>query len=97
MRNPDAARPWLAGPAVHIETLVLVCAGFLMLSGNGPFWRATLADRSLSDPGTWFYAGAVFVGALIGTTFGTTFSLKFIQRALGLVLLIAGAKLIGVY
>jgi uncharacterized protein len=39
----------------------------------------------------------VFAGALIGTTFGTRFAVQHIQRALGLVLLIAGAKLIGVY
>ncbi len=43
------------------------------------------------------YACAVFLGALVGTTFGIKFSVTYIQRALGFVLLIAGAKLIGVY
>ena len=43
------------------------------------------------------YAAAVLLGAFVGTAFGTKFSLLFIQRALGLVLIVAGVKLIGVY
>ena len=61
MRIPDAVRPWLARPAVHIETLVLACAAFVMLAGNGPFWRAALAGRSWDHGATWFFSAAVFV------------------------------------
>ena len=43
------------------------------------------------------YIVAVMLGALVGTTFGTKFSVLYIRRALGLVLVIAGLKLIGVY
>ena len=60
------------------------------LSGNFAAVQSLPAELPL-------YAGAVLAGALIGTTFGTRFAVENIQRALGLVLLIAGAKLIGVY
>jgi uncharacterized membrane protein YfcA len=43
------------------------------------------------------YVVAVMLGAMVGTTFGTKFATTYIQRALGLVLIIAGMKLIGVY
>src|SRR5689334_806904 len=43
------------------------------------------------------YIVAVMLGALIGTAFGTKFSIIYIRRALGVVLIIAGLKLIGVY
>ena len=43
------------------------------------------------------YVVAVVLGALVGTAFGTRFSIVYIRRALGLVLIIAGLKLIGVY
>jgi uncharacterized protein len=43
------------------------------------------------------YIIAVMLGALVGTAFGTKFSVFYIRRALGLVLIIAGLKLIGVY
>lgn len=61
MRIRDAVRPWLARPAVHIETLVLLCAAYVMLVGNGSFWRAALADRSWDQAGTWGFAAALFV------------------------------------
>ena len=56
-----AARPPLARPAIHIETLVLLAAAFVMAAGNGPFWQAALEDRVAGEPGTWLFAGAVFV------------------------------------
>jgi lipid A ethanolaminephosphotransferase len=62
MKNRSAARPWPAAPAVHAETLVLLCAVFLILAGNGPFWHQALAGRSWTEPGTWKFAGAMFVG-----------------------------------
>ena len=52
--------------------------------------------RSL-PPELPLYAAAVILGAFVGTGLGTRWDLMLIQRALGLVLLIAGFKLIGVY
>lgn len=43
------------------------------------------------------YIVAVMLGGLVGTAVGTKFPIVYIRRALGVVLLIAGAKLIGVY
>jgi lipid A ethanolaminephosphotransferase len=48
-------------PAVQTETLLAVAAVFILLAGNGPFWRAALANRQWGEPGTWLFAGAVFV------------------------------------
>src|SRR3954469_4521908 len=61
MRIPDGLRTRLARPAIHTETLLALCAAFIMLAGNGPFWRAALADRAWAEPGTWLFAGAIFV------------------------------------
>ena len=52
--------------------------------------------RSL-PPELPFYIVAVILGGLLGTTFGTKFPIIYVRRALGVVLLIAGVKLIGVY
>jgi uncharacterized membrane protein YfcA len=41
------------------------------------------------------YAVAVVLGAFVGTAFGTRSATILIQRALGLVLIIAGFKLLG--
>jgi hypothetical protein len=43
------------------------------------------------------YFVAVMLGGLVGTSFGMKFSIVYIRRALGIVLMIAGLKLIGVY
>ncbi len=43
------------------------------------------------------YVAAVMLGALVGTAFGIKFATTYVQRALGLVLVVAGLKLIGVY
>jgi uncharacterized membrane protein YfcA len=40
---------------------------------------------------------AVFLGAIVGTTLGVRFSNKMVLKALGIVLVIAGLKLTGVY
>jgi lipid A ethanolaminephosphotransferase len=56
MSSPAARRP-----AVHTETLVACAAVFMLLAGNGPFWRAALTGRALADPGSWLFAGAVFL------------------------------------
>ena len=50
---------WRGRPALHVETLLLAGALFLMLAGNGPFWRGALAGRAAGDPGTWLFGGAV--------------------------------------
>lgn len=93
MRIPDAVRPWLARPALHSETLVLACAAYLMLAGNGPFWRAALAGRSWADAGTWGFAAALFVAL---TTFYIAVAALFSSRLtvrplLALVLLVTAA------
>ena len=51
----------LPRPALQVETLVLVCVSFLLLTGNGPFWRAALADRSWNLAASWGFAAALFV------------------------------------
>lgn len=50
---------WRRRPEVQVETLLLAAALFLMLAGNGPFWRGALAGRATGDPATWLFAGAV--------------------------------------
>jgi lipid A ethanolaminephosphotransferase len=55
-------RPWLQRPLVQVETLVLICAAFLLFTGNGPFWRAALAGRDMGQASTWVFAAAVFSG-----------------------------------
>jgi uncharacterized membrane protein YfcA len=51
----------------------------------------------LLPPELPLYAVAVIAGGFAGTAFGTRLDVRLIQRALGLVLLVAGFKLIGVY
>ena len=51
----------LPRPALQVETLVLVCVSFLLLTGNGPFWRAALADRSWNLAASWGFSAALFV------------------------------------
>src|SRR3954463_9795365 len=48
-------------PAVHTETLVACAAVFMLVAGNGPFWRAALAGRAWADPASWVFASAVFL------------------------------------
>ena len=43
------------------------------------------------------YAGSVMAGALVGTTLGIRFDNPAILKALGLVLVVAGCKLIGIF
>lgn len=51
----------------------------------------------LLPPELPLYAVAVLAGGFVGTALGTRLDVRFIQRGLGLVLVIAGFKLIGVY
>ncbi|MDF2464442.1 MAG: putative rane-associated metal-dependent hydrolase [Ramlibacter sp.] len=48
-----------ARPAMQVETLLLSVALFMMLAGNGPFWRAALDQRPGAEPATWIFASAV--------------------------------------
>jgi len=48
-------------------------------------------------PALPLYAGAVLVGAVIGTTLGIRLPAVLVVRSLAVVLVVAGAKLIGVY
>ncbi|MES3003197.1 MAG: phosphoethanolamine--lipid A transferase [Pseudomonadota bacterium] len=93
MRNTDATRPWLARPAIHTETLVLWVSAFLMLFGNGPFWRAALAGRSWSQSGTWGFAAAVFVAfCAFYLAFAAIFSTRRTVRPLLALLIIVTAS-----
>jgi uncharacterized protein len=48
-------------------------------------------------PNLWVYGIAVTLGAILGTTLGIKWRPSMILKALGLVLIVAGLKLIGVY
>jgi hypothetical protein len=60
------------------------------LAGNIAIVRALPPDLP-------YYAVAVLLGAAIGTTFGIRWRPPVVLKALGVVLMIAGVKLIGVY
>ena len=93
MKIHDGARPWLARPAVHTETLLALTAAFVLLAGNGPFWRAALAGRPWTEPGTWLFAAAVFV-ALSSFYFAFTAAIstrQTVRPLLGLLLVVSAA------
>ena len=73
-----------------------VAAIFILGNSAAGLLGNFVAVRSL-PPELPIYAIAVMLGALIGTAVGTKSAVTVIQRALGLVLIIAGLKLIGVY
>jgi lipid A ethanolaminephosphotransferase len=92
MNMRSARRAWPTGPALHTETLVLLCAVFLLLAGNGPFWRAALAGRSWAEAGTWLFAGAMFVGfSAFYVAFVAIFSTRHTVRPLLSLLLVVTA------
>ncbi|MCY7369324.1 MAG: phosphoethanolamine--lipid A transferase, partial [Polaromonas sp.] len=55
-----AQRARLRRPALTAEALVLLGASFMLLAGNGPFWRAALAGRDFSQISSWGFAAALF-------------------------------------
>jgi lipid A ethanolaminephosphotransferase len=57
--NPPKPGVLRRRPDMHVETVLLAGALFLMLAGNGPFWRGALDGRATGDPATWLFAGAV--------------------------------------
>lgn len=82
---------WAAPRSVSgISAVFILCNSITGLLGN-------LASLRALPPELPWYAGAVLAGALIGTSFGIRLAVPGIIKALGIVLLIAGAKLIGVY
>jgi hypothetical protein len=76
--------------ASGVAAVFILCNSIAGLMGNVAIVRELPAQLPL-------YAGAVLIGAIIGTTFGIRFKPLLVLKALGVVLAIAGAKLIGVY
>lgn len=77
--------------ASGITTVFILCNSIAGLAGN---YTSVGAIGSQ----TWLFAAAVLSGAVIGTHLGiTAFAKQAILKALGLVLLVASAKLFGLY
>jgi uncharacterized membrane protein YfcA len=76
--------------ASGVAAVFILCNSVAGLLGNVAIVRAL-------PPDLWVYAIAVTLGAILGTTFGIQWRPLVILKALGLVLVIAGLKLIGVY
>jgi len=76
--------------ASGIAAAFILCNSVAGLLGNIASVRALPAELPL-------YAGAVFLGGLVGTTFGMKLASPAILKALGVVLVIAGLKMLGVY
>ncbi|MBM3643027.1 MAG: sulfite exporter TauE/SafE family protein [Alphaproteobacteria bacterium] len=76
--------------ASGVAAVFILCNSAAGLLGNVAALKSLPADLPI-------YAAAVLAGALIGTTLGINWRPVLIQRALGVVLIVAGLKLIGVY
>jgi uncharacterized membrane protein YfcA len=76
--------------ASGVAAVFILCNSVSGLLGNVAMLKALPPDLPL-------FAVAVFAGALIGTTLGIRLAVPLILKALGVVLVIAGLKLIGVY
>jgi len=76
--------------ASGVAAVFILCNSVAGLLGN-------VASLKSLPPDLPLYAGAVLLGALVGTTLGIRLAIPGILKALGVVLLIAGLKLIGVY
>lgn len=77
-------------PASGVAALFIVANSAAGLLGN-------LSSLGSLSPNLPLFAGAALAGGLIGTTLGIKLQTTLVIRALGLVLIVAGAKLIGVY
>lgn len=74
-----------------VVAVFILCNSAAGLAGN-------IASVGSLPPNLPLFAGAVVLGALLGTTLGIRyFAPETILRALGLVLIVAGLKLIGMY
>jgi len=76
--------------ASGIAAVFILSNSFTGLLGN-------IAIVKALPPELWLYAIAVVLGAILGTTFGIRWNAPMILKALGLVLIVVGLKLIGVY
>jgi uncharacterized protein len=79
-----------AKPAAGVVAVFILCNSAAGLLGN-------IASVQSIPPNLPLFAGAVLSGALLGTSLGIRLATPLILRALGIVLLIAGLKLIGLY
>jgi uncharacterized membrane protein YfcA len=77
-------------PTSGVAAVFILCNSIAGLVGN-------IAIVKALPPNLPIYATAVLLGAIIGTTFGIRFATPMILKALGLVLVIPGLKLIGIY
>jgi uncharacterized membrane protein YfcA len=77
-------------PASGVAAVFILCNSTAGLLGNLTQLDALPASLPL-------YALAVASGGLVGTTFGIRLAAPVLLRTLGVVLLVASAKLIGVY
>lgn len=75
-------------PSLGVAAVFILCNSIAGLLGNVASLKELPADLPL-------YAAAVLLGAVTGTTFGIRVGTSAILKALGLVLVIAGFKLIG--
>jgi uncharacterized membrane protein YfcA len=76
--------------ASGIAAVFILSNSIAGLTGNFAIVRALPPDLPV-------YAVAVILGALVGTSFGIRWRPPIVLKALGLVLVIAGIKLIGIY
>ena len=76
--------------ASGIASVFILLNSIAGLGGN-------LASLHSLPPMLPLYAGSALAGALVGTTFGIRFESPWIQKALGLVLVVAGFKLMGFF
>jgi len=77
-------------PASGVAIVFILCNSVAGLLGNIANVKALPVDL-------WLYAAAVLLGAFFGTTLGINWRPPMILKALGLVLLVAGLKLLGMY
>jgi uncharacterized protein len=77
-------------PASGVVAVFILCNSAAGLLGN-------LASVQALPPDLPLFAGAVLLGAALGSTLGIKLATPLILRALGVVLIIAGLKLIGLY
>ena len=77
-------------PAMGVAAVFVLANSISGLLGN-------LTSVRELPPALPLYAGAVLIGALLGTTMGIRMTSPRVLRTLALVLLIAGVKLIGLY
>ena len=76
--------------ASGVAAVFILCNSIAGLAGNIALVRTLPPELPI-------YAAAVLLGTLLGTTLGMRLGTPLILKALGAVLAIAGAKLIGVY